>query len=896
MEKQMKNAVLLIALFWLVQFGLWGQNAGVYSLGPEGDFVSFSQAISFLNNLDSIAEPGIIFEVAADAVFQEKPPAITTSGSEGAPVIFIKHGLGANPKIQATGSSAASESIIRLEGVQFYTFDGIDLENHPNTTAIEFGFHLLAGAAHNSIQNSKINLSRNNNNSKGIFAQSNSSGYCHHNSYQNLEISNLCYGVQLYGDREAYHQYESVQNCKITNVTTYGIHAPYGLNTQIQNNKIKCLNHNSQNFMGIVFGGESGSAIVSSNQIEDCVTLGSFLAIIQSSGMSIIEENIIQNISGNSHITGIQVLSGTADLRKNRVSNLENIGQNLIGIQIQANSSGSQVLGNHLYGFECSVAHNNNSYAAALELKGSNCLVANNMIHNLAHSSKQSPGTMGIRCLGQDIKLYYNSIRLAVPAFNSSSSSAVIYIQEPDAEIELINNILANYSSPGSNGKTVAIWKDSAGFGGFSSLCSHNLFWYGTPDSKHLLAYLNDVGYQSLSAYQDASNLELESFCEAPVFVDEDDLHLEPEAQSSARGNALALSLIEDDFDAQQRDAINPDIGADEVVLVLWESLAELIDFGYVCSMADITWESVGISNFSNSALSFEAGCFELQGMDADCFVISQNQLTIPALSTAYLQLGFVAQLPGPKKAILCISQAGINQHIELSAFCTLAQSMPVKANWEAGFDGWIAIDAAEASWQQGSEHSYRGSGALYAHASSSKIIHLFCDVTLPSTQPLLRLNLLSQGSASQCLSLCISQLNHNPNVNQYPLGTMINSFFYQSNQWQSCDFPIPQNFAGQTIRLILSYEAQAGDFLALDNLRLLPATQSLTAPEQVQLINLANQTILLWQEVSEANEYLVESSNQATEGFLPLQRTANNQMPITLNDAKKFFRIRAFE
>ncbi|HPV15692.1 MAG TPA: hypothetical protein PL126_08610, partial [Candidatus Cloacimonadota bacterium] len=115
----MRRAFLLSLCFCLAWSFAFGQavaegetmrNPNTYTLGPECDYESFTQAIQFLNNLSSVPQPGITFLVSAGATFNENPPTITRSASETAPVVFRKDGEGENPKIFATGTNAPNEA------------------------------------------------------------------------------------------------------------------------------------------------------------------------------------------------------------------------------------------------------------------------------------------------------------------------------------------------------------------------------------------------------------------------------------------------------------------------------------------------------------------------------------------------------------------------------------------------------------------------------------------------------------------------------------------------------------------------------------------------------------------------------------------------------------------
>ncbi len=71
----------------------------------------------------------------------------------------------------------------------------------------------------------------------------------------------------------------------------------------------------------------------------------------------------------------------------------------------------------------------------------------------------------------------------------------------------------------------------------------------------------NGTDYLTLSNYQDAELMDMNSINVDPVFTAEDDFHL---MADSVVGHALPLTEVTTDFDGETRDATAPDIGADE--------------------------------------------------------------------------------------------------------------------------------------------------------------------------------------------------------------------------------------------------------------------------------------------------------------------------------------------
>ena len=903
----MKRALLLgicFCMFWSFAAGqaqVEGSSVrepNTFTLGPGGDYTTFTQAIQYLNGMASIPAPGITFLVSSGATFNENPPAIVRSASEAAPVVFQKNGDGENPKILATGTTSSGEAIIRLDGAKYYTFDGIDVANAGSTRAMEYGYYLVSGASYNSIKNCKITLDRGTVNSRGVYTYSTRTGVCHHNLYQNLEITNARSGVYHYGSNTTTHTHETVQNCIITGVSSFGIYATYGTNLVIRNNQISPVDRNSGSFIAIHFGGVGSSGLVEGNQIVTNERFtGHFWGINFTRGDAIIHNNYIGNISGGTYdVIGIRV-EGNATVSQNTITGFSSIGGSLVGVETQSAAGNTQVLGNLISNFECRITHNYGSSATGMILGGSNCLAANNMIEGLNFNSSLQPSSTGIRTVSGNTRLYYNSIRLEAEAFRTTSSSACVHVQSEGSNVELINNIMANYSVPGSSGKTVCLWKDSADFSGLSAECSNNLFWLGGNGSNYLVAKLPSASYQTLAEYQAASGLEQNSLFAEPAFVSDSDLHLDPEAECAAKNNALPLTAVNIDFDGQLRDAETPDIGADEASAMPadpWEVMATELDFGYVCSGASPAQGILTISNQSTGTLVFDASCFTLEG--SACFELRTEVLTIPPLSTGELQLSFGGIGIGEKVGNLIISKAGITRTVSLSGILNTALVMPVKADWESSFEGWIPMDVEQNKWQISDEQSFKGDAALVASATESSLIHLFADVVLPAESPRLIVNLLHNGLDTQDFGLWLVETNYTPQAGSLPTGQQLSADLGAANQWNRVEYSIPSSYVGQTVRLVLSLNAAPSAKIHLDNLRVLGAAQQPAPPQQVQFIKLDQGAKVTWQAQADANEYLVESSTLSTEGFTPLQHTGNTELPVSIDGDKCFYRVIAFE
>ena len=173
---------------------------GIYTINTvlptEGrNFNSFDAAITALN-IRGISD-AVTFEVVAGQVHNLALPntgmRIKTSGTETAPVVFQKSGAGDNPLIKATATSSNDDACFTINGIDYITFDGIDIENAGTASSnnLERGFYLTA-ANNITIRNCKITL-QNTSNNFAIRVEN----VVNRLWVENVTINNAYYGVHL---------------------------------------------------------------------------------------------------------------------------------------------------------------------------------------------------------------------------------------------------------------------------------------------------------------------------------------------------------------------------------------------------------------------------------------------------------------------------------------------------------------------------------------------------------------------------------------------------------------------------------------------------------------------------------------------------------------------------
>ncbi len=185
--------------------------------------------------------------------------------------------------------------------------------------------------------------------------------------------------------------------------------------------------------------------------------------------------------------------------------------------------------------------------------------IANNFIYLNSTATPDNNNIYGIGVGGPvntNYNIFYNSIYLAGTAANGLSAG----IARNRANLNIKNNIVFNDRTGGS-GASYCIF-DSTGVPGVTS--DYNDLYVLTPSSNsQYVGYRNGINYDSLTNWQNATNLDSNSISINPDFVSTTDLHINP-LSSNVNNLATPFVAITNDFDGDARNPLTPDIGADE--------------------------------------------------------------------------------------------------------------------------------------------------------------------------------------------------------------------------------------------------------------------------------------------------------------------------------------------
>ncbi len=137
------STAFLLALFMFPQLS-FAQLTGTKTI--PGDYATISAAVADLNT-QGVGPGGVTFNVTAGYTESITAPiTITATGTAGNAIVFQKSGAGANPSITRTDAGTlststiggAGDAIIRIEGTDYITFNGIDVTAADQ--GIEYGY------------------------------------------------------------------------------------------------------------------------------------------------------------------------------------------------------------------------------------------------------------------------------------------------------------------------------------------------------------------------------------------------------------------------------------------------------------------------------------------------------------------------------------------------------------------------------------------------------------------------------------------------------------------------------------------------------------------------------------------------------------------------------------
>jgi len=361
-------------------------------------------------------------------------------------------------------------------------------------------------------------------------------------------------------------------------------------NYEISHNRLT-ISGGSSNLQYVIRALASGDTVrINDNIIENCTTFAnSDFRILSHEGTSnavFIHNNIVRNNLKTS-TTGIMYGIGNtssvvnAEIYNNEVYNNSN-GGIIHGINITGGTRVS-VFGNKIYNIASSSSGTAFAVGGVTSASGPlNSYIYNNFISDLrANFSSAVDAVRGINITSttanSNIGVYFNTIYLnSVSSGGNFGTSGIFHTfntTATTAKLDMRNNIVVNSSTSNGTGKTAAFRRSSAtNLNNYADNSNNNSFYAGIPGINNVIYFDGTNSDETIEAFKTrVSPRETFSITENVPFVNTTtlpyDLHVRTDVSTQTESGAAPVTspiVITTDIDGDIRNAVSPDIGADE--------------------------------------------------------------------------------------------------------------------------------------------------------------------------------------------------------------------------------------------------------------------------------------------------------------------------------------------
>ena len=318
-------------------------------------------------------------------------------------------------------------------------------------------------------------------------------------------------------------------------------------------------NYLSSNFAGVAqsvqgFGGYASAApvvypsniVIRKNKIEG-VKRGVAIYLLGSTdvyGNEIILNQFVADGILNEAVYGLSTLaSATYNIYNNKITKVASISSSsatttgVAGISIEGDGT-FNIYNNMISGFALTSANANKS-AYVYGIKNSSATATANIYFNtIKMDTLASIGTGTVNYRGIFISAGTNIVKNNVVVNNEDDfASYDIYRPNSGAAGTFAGTLAANYND-----------------------------YYRAGTTKAKIAFYDTAGVADLAAWKTASAQDTNSVSGPATFVSASDLHMSPSAFSVVSNAGKPVGSVATDIDGDARDAVHPDMGADEYV------------------------------------------------------------------------------------------------------------------------------------------------------------------------------------------------------------------------------------------------------------------------------------------------------------------------------------------
>ncbi|MGE5352298.1 MAG: DUF5689 domain-containing protein [Acidobacteriota bacterium] len=576
--------------------------AGTYTIGGTSpDYKTLSDAATALN-INGIAGPVVlkVREGSYDDVFHlidvkgtSETNTITLMNESGTVVLSPTNGNSGN-----TGGSSTADAIIRLDGTQYTTIQGLTLNDNGQASAL-LKFELGVCLGNSQLNNKMIQGGR-------------------FNHFKDLNIDMKCttgashqgaIGIRFYTawtastnetDTSMTTSYNKIENCNIKGFWRAAWKS-FGIST---------ANPDRGN---VITGCTIGNTTIASGSSNDVRVME-----IDNQSNLLIEKNNLQNINvgiqTTNQVYGIwfnppgntnNLSSGKIVIRDNELSSIYSSNAALttgstVGICVPAIKDGTdiQISGNKIHDIFNNSPQTGRADAIFTNISAGanvNVKIFNNMIYDIRDpksSSTLTPvrgiaitngGGNGTFSVYNNTVFLNNSVPPAVAATNAAHRSSCLNVQSfTNATLDLKNNLFVNTMGTSANGTGVTAAsclqvENAAVLQRMTLDSDNNLFFADTAVASSGVVFDGTKIYRTMPEYQAIANLaprEANSFSVDPrtSFVKSDtlyDLHINPSSWL-VKAQGAPSELVSTDIDGDARSTTIPtgpvSIGADEYV------------------------------------------------------------------------------------------------------------------------------------------------------------------------------------------------------------------------------------------------------------------------------------------------------------------------------------------
>ena len=394
--------------------------------------------------------------------------------------------------------------------------------------------------------------------------------------------------VTIEGDNEGLlflinTSYVTFDGVDVTGATTLTIHALQN-SSYVYNDALDFINNSDHNIIqNITFivdnitsasgsgfwytqtGSAPDSNLIQNNFVKKAGD--AFFIISASSSLrgkdNVIRGNKIGSETDSLVAVGIEIEKCENTLIENNI--VKNLKSTLTGSEqlhtgILSESSSNSIIRNNILGnFRASSGYTSSGIYFWDETVGHNNLVYNNIIYDIQSTSSQTDSRIsGIEIWNQNNpKIFYNSINLSGSGSIYLGSGA-LYIGTGNTGIDSKNNIFINTRDE-SPYCASTIYAQSA----VNLTSDYNDLFYDNSNPNNSLVKIGSTKYLTLADWQ-ATGKDLNSINETVNFYSPTDLHINNNYFTLLDEHAVPITGIDTDFDGDLRNAVLPDIGADE--------------------------------------------------------------------------------------------------------------------------------------------------------------------------------------------------------------------------------------------------------------------------------------------------------------------------------------------